>query len=289
LHRAPAPVADGAETRAKQPSTAGRGHLRVAPGDRRSVVTRAFATSPLRLLTPRNHGHAAWVFTSTYGGGLVDGDALRLDVDVEASATALLATQAATKVYRSGAARRGAAFDLHATIAPGALLVISPDPVVCFAGSQYRQHQTFHLDGTAGLVYVDWLTAGRRAAGERWQFDRYESRLTVRRDGRPVLLDALTLSPVEGELPRRLGRFDTICLVALIGASVEPHAAALVSQLSNGGVARRAGFVCGASRIDGGAVAKIAATSVEAVARAVREYLAFVPALLGDDPWARKW
>ena len=29
---------------------------------------------PLRLLTPANHGHAAWVYTSSYGGGLVDGD-----------------------------------------------------------------------------------------------------------------------------------------------------------------------------------------------------------------------
>jgi hypothetical protein len=30
-------------------------------------------------------------------------------------------------------------------------------------------------------------------------------------------------------------------------------------------------------------------TSVEAVGRAAREYLRFVPALLGDDPWSRKW
>jgi urease accessory protein len=267
----------------------GHGFLRVARAGRQSLVTRAFATSPLRLLAPRNHGHAAWVYTSTFGGGLVDGDSLELGVVVGTSAAALLATQAATKVYRSSALRQGAAFDLDATVEDEGLLMVLPDPVVSFAGSRYKQQQTFHLNGSAALVYVDWLTSGRRASGERWQFDRYESRLTVRRDGRPVLLDALSLSPSEGNLHRRLGRFDALCVLALIGAAVEPQAAALVERVSVAEVERHAGFICGASRIDGGAVVKIAATSVEAVARAVREYLAFVPALLGDDPWARKW
>jgi urease accessory protein len=275
--------------RTREPVPPGRGCLRIARTDRRSLVTRAFATSPLRLLAPRNHGHAAWVYTSTFGGGLVDGDFLELGVAVGASAAALLATQAATKVYRSGSLDRGAAFDLDATVEDEGLLIVLPDPVVCFAGSRYKQQQTFDLNGSAALVYVDWLTSGRRASGERWQFDRYESRLTIRRDGRPVVLDAVSLSPSEGDLRRRLGRFDVLCVLALIGAPVEPQASALVARLSAAEVERRADVVCGASRIENGAIVKIAATSVEGVARAVREYLAFVPALLGDDPWARKW
>src|SRR5207237_901842 len=39
-----------------------------------TVVGAAYAKSPLRLLTPRNHGAAAWAYTSTLGGGFVDGD-----------------------------------------------------------------------------------------------------------------------------------------------------------------------------------------------------------------------
>jgi hypothetical protein len=37
------------------------------------------------------------------------------------------------------------------------------------------------------------------------------------------------------------------------------------------------------------AESRLLGASAEAVGRAIREYLAFVPALLGDDPWARKW
>jgi len=61
---------------------AGRGEIEVVRRpDGRSVVARAYATSPLRLLTPINHGHAAWIYGSSYGGGLVDGDAVTLDVE----------------------------------------------------------------------------------------------------------------------------------------------------------------------------------------------------------------
>lgn len=288
LDSAPAALDDPIAV-AEPPLRPGTGRLRIVRSGARSVVTRAFASSPLRLLTPRNHGDAAWVFTSTFGGGLVDGDALELSIDVGPGAKTLLATQAATKVYRSLGDFGGTSLDLSAAIGDDALLVVAPDPVVCFAGARYRQHQSFDLYGSAGLVYVDWLTSGRRASGERWQFARYASRMTVRRDGRLGVLDALTLGPDEGDLPVRMGRFDTVCVVAIAGRSLASYAAQLVSDVSALPVARRADMVIGASSVSEGCLVKIAATSVEAVGRAVRQYLTFVPTLLGDDPWARKW
>jgi urease accessory protein len=83
------------------PRTAGQGVLRVVRTHGRSVASHVYATSPLRLLTPANHGHAAWVFLSSLGGGLVDGDRLALAVSVEKGAAAYLSTQASTRVYKS--------------------------------------------------------------------------------------------------------------------------------------------------------------------------------------------
>src|SRR2546430_514431 len=76
----------------------------------------AFATSPLRILTPRNHGRAAWAYTSTLGGGLVDGDSVRLRLDVGPGAAAVLASQGQNRVYRS---RRGCHSELTAQIGEG--------------------------------------------------------------------------------------------------------------------------------------------------------------------------
>ena len=140
----------------------GTGLLDVVRVDRRSVVRRAYATSPLRLLTPKNHGTAAWVYTSSYGGGLVGGDDLRLTVKVGREASVFLSSQASTKVYRSQAR---ASLRLDAEVAAGGQLIVWPDPVVCFAGSTYRQEQRVDLDAEAGLILVDTLSSGRRASG----------------------------------------------------------------------------------------------------------------------------
>lgn len=269
----------------------GTGFLRIARRGERSVVTRAFAASPLKLLTPRNHGAAAWVYSATYGGGLVDGDAIRLAVDVAPGAMALISTQSSTKAYRSA---HGTSTRFDAVVGNGGLLVVAPDPVVCFAGSTYRQAQHVDLAGTGALVLVDWLSSGRRAAGERWAFDLYSSRTTVRVDGRLIFYDGLTLDRKDGDVTARMGRFDVLATVLIVGASLMAAAHLVMTQVNAIPVVRRPSVLASASRLASddsaqGVVVRIAGTSVEQVSRIVREHLAFVPGALGDDPWSRKW
>jgi urease accessory protein len=241
----------------------------------------------LRLLTPSNHGHAAWVFTSTYGGGLVGGDAIRLGLDVEAGACALLQTQASTKIYRSPL---GASSALEARVAEGGLLVVLPDPTVCFQGASYAQDQRVVLGSEASLVMVDWLTAGRRACGERWLFDSYASRLAIAAEQRPVLVDAVLLSAGDGSIAERMGRFDCLCTVVLFGPAVVRGAERALDALAARPFSRRADVLASGAPIDpDGCLLRLAGTSVEEIALALRVHLDFLPALLGDDPWARKW
>ena len=174
-------AAGGAEA---PPYVPGAGRIEVVRQGRRSVVTRAYAASPLRLLTPRSAGDAAWVFTSSFGGGLVDGDRVALEIDVRGSGAALLSTQASTKVYRSPG---GVSTTLRARVEDDGLLVLLPDPVVPFRDSRYVQEQTCDLARGGRLIALDWVSSGRRESGERWAFTDYRARLRVRVDGRRVL------------------------------------------------------------------------------------------------------
>lgn len=268
------------------------GSVHVVRSGGRSRVVRAFATSPLRLLTPRNHGHAAWVYTSSFGGGLVGGDHLKTTIIVEPGAAAFVSTQSSTKVYRSPL---GAVSDCDARVAAGGLLVLAPDPVVCFAASGYRQRQRFELDGEAALVLVDWLTSGRRAAGERWAFDEYASTLDVRRDGKRLVYDAMMLRASDGRLGDRLGRHDVLATVAVIGPTLRDASAAAAKKVGQLPLGRLAPMIASAAPLpaatsgDDGWLMRIAGPSVETVGAFIRDCLAFVPGLLGDDPWARKW
>ncbi len=78
-----------------------RGLLELSLVAGRTAATRSFATSPLKLLIPRRRTAAAWVYAGTYGGGLVAGDEIDLDVRIGPKALGVLGTQASTKVYRS--------------------------------------------------------------------------------------------------------------------------------------------------------------------------------------------
>jgi urease accessory protein len=273
-------------------ASGGRGLVVVARGPRSSLVTRAYAESPLKWLTPRTHGDAAWIFSSSYGGGLVGGDRLAMDVRVEAGAGALLSTQASTKIYRSPA---GVESSLTASIDDGGLLVSLPDPVTCFAGSRLRQTQLFHVHPSAGLVALDWMTSGRRGSGERWAFDEYLSATTVRIGGRVAVHDAVRLSAADGDLAPRLGRFDVLAVAVIAGERLAADAARVVAAVAERPVARRLPIVISAAPLSRlaparpGCVVRIAGERVEAVRGAVRALLDFVPGLLGDDPWARKW
>jgi urease accessory protein len=275
---------EGADSSSRSP---GIGDVAIVRCAGRSVVARAYATSPLRLLTPRNHGRAAWVYTSTFGGGLVGGDATVLDVEVGPGAAAFLSTQASTKVYRS---TRGAAAEVRARVGGGGLFVTVPDPVVPFAASRYRQVQRIELAGDAGLVLVDWMSSGRRASGERWAFDEYDAALSVRVDSAPVLYDRLALRAADGCLKRRLGRFDVLAAVVIVGAALRDEASAIIAAAEARPFQSRPDHLVAAARLEGGGcIARVAGASSESVGGTVRRLLAFVPALLGDDPWARKW
>lgn len=265
--------------------TPGRGTIALALREGRTIVLSARAASPLRLLAPRNHGHAAWIFAATLGGGLVDGDAIHLDVEVARDAAGLLGTQASTKVYRcptSTCTQR-----TNARVEDGALLAIVPDPIACFAEARYEQTTTIALAPSASIVLVDAFTAGRAARGERWDFHRYAARTSVTRSSAPLLVDSIVLDPAHGDLHARMGRFDAFATIVLAGPRVAPLIAAARTLPAP---ARRAAIVQSASPIDDQSIIlRIAGTSIEDVTRAIRSHLAGLGDLLGDDPFARKW
>lgn len=255
---------------------------RAAHDGGRSVVTRAAARSPLQVLLPRNHGHAVWAFLSSHGGGLVDGDDTALAVRVGEGASALLTTQASTKVYRSPG---GCSQRVDAEVAAGGLLVVMPAPVVCFAGARLEQSVVVRLGDGASVVLVDAMTCGRAARGERWAFARYRSVLEVHRGARRIVRDAIELDAAHGALAPRLGRFDALATVIAIG----PRAPLAPAAPPTPDASALPPWVAATSPLAEGTLVRAAARSVDALHRGLRALLAEIPALLGDDPFARTW
>jgi urease accessory protein len=264
---------------------AGTGALGFQREANKTVVSRAFAASPLRLLMPNNHGHAAWVFLANLGGGMVDGDRIDVRVDLEQGATALLGTQASTKIYRSPT---GCEQTLRVHASAESTIALVPDPVVCFAGARYRQRSHVVLERQASLAFLDGYTCGRGARGERWKFDSFGSRTTVERDGRALIVDACRLDPAHGPLAERMGRFDVVLTLICVGPVFSRLREVMLSPRS--AVSRADTEVVAASAVgEDAAILRVAAERFERASNLLRPSFAALASVLGDDPFARKW
>jgi urease accessory protein len=215
----------------------------------------------------------------------VSGDRYEVDVEAGRGASAMLSTQASTKVYRSTAP---CSQSLRCKVADDALLALLPDPVVCFAGARYAQRIDVDLAPRASIAILDGYTCGRGARGERWSFARYESRVAVTRGDRPLFVDAVRLDPEHGALPARMSRFEAVVSLVAIGPAVAEVREAILGETRR--PTRDATAVAAASPIGrDGAVLRVAGTSFEEASRVFRSCFASLTALLGDDPFARKW
>ena len=251
----------------------------IGRGPTRSDVHRLRGAGPLRLLNPRAAGSAAWIVTSSLGGGLVDGDDVALEVTVAPGATALVNAQASSKIYK-GTSRQRLAVRVHGD---GNALVV-PDPIVPFRDASYTQRTKVALDRDSSLVLCDVVTAGRLAFGERWSCMRFDSCLEIEIDGRRVLCDRVVL---DGAIGEKMTRFSAIATAILVGPRAGAFGRAELEKL--GVVSKRAPLVAAGSPLAGGAMLRVAGESIEQVVAATRAMLVGACTELGEDPWSRKW
>jgi urease accessory protein len=279
---------DVAGGRAPRSARGGAGTVTARVANGRTVLAAVRADSPLRLIQPTFPGTsgAAAVCIVTFGGGLVDGDAIELDLVVEAGATLVLFTQSSTKVFRGSSSQR-----LSAKVE--GTLVFLPDPVSAFAGARYTQRVDVALGAAGACVLLDGFTSGRAAFGERWAMRALDLRTTITRVGDGIVTDALLLDTADGSIAERMGRFDAVATLIAVGHAAEPVARAIRREPIAPPVAELVVAASPLPRALGlgvpGAIARVAASSPAGALQAVRSRLRNLPDLDAVDPFACRY
>lgn len=114
--------------------------------------------------------------------GIAGGDELRIGVDVEAGAQALLTTPGAGKWYRSDGRR--AQQDVTIKVSPHGTAEWLPQETIVFDGAQAAMRTDVQLG--AGARYLGWeiLCLGRSASGERFGRGSLQLSTRIAREGR---------------------------------------------------------------------------------------------------------
>ena len=120
------------------------------------------------------------VYLLTYGGGIVAGDSIDLNVHLDHDTRLLLLTQGSTKIFKTLDPQVVSHQRMNVYLKRGAALLYLPDPVQPFAHTAFTQSQLYYLNqGQGSLCVCDWVTSGRSARGENWDIYEYNSRNEV--------------------------------------------------------------------------------------------------------------
>ena len=139
-----------------------------------------------RPFLPEGPG-VAHVYVLHPPGGLVGGDELTLDVEVDAGAHALVTTPAASKIYRTnGAAVRQVQ---RLRVAGGATLEWLPQEAIIYDGARATLETRVELGPGARFIGFDAVCFGLPAGRAPFESGHCRQMFEIFRDGRPLLIE----------------------------------------------------------------------------------------------------
>ncbi|WP_386821173.1 urease accessory protein UreD [Luteolibacter algae] len=111
--------------------------------------------------------------------GFFDGDRLLSDISVGAKARLVMSTPSSSRVFRMRKYDGKAAIcEQKFSVEADGFLEWIPEAFIPHAGARYVQRTEIELEREAGLLFIDWISPGRVAHGEifqyeslRWEFD----------------------------------------------------------------------------------------------------------------------
>lgn len=165
-------------------------------------------------------------------GGIVSGDALRIQVDVEREAAALITTPGAGRAYRAREDGRRQRQQQHFSVGPGARLEHLPQETILYPGAQADLHTRVELDDGARFIAWDLLCLGLPARGERFEYGAVRSCFEIRRRGRLCFRERLQLdAPSPDLLSGPLGWADQSVTGLLVAGPFDENPAGLVDEI----------------------------------------------------------
>jgi urease accessory protein len=136
-------------------------------------------------------------------GGVVGGDQLQIDVQVQQNAHALLTTPASGKFYNSHARRSRLQQTLH--VAQHATLEWLPQDNIFFEGSHASLITDIELADNARFIGWEISCLGRPFSGMLFDSGHCQQKLALSRNGVPILIDNSRLQAGHGVLSEKWG------------------------------------------------------------------------------------
>lgn len=196
------------------------GHLEVVAaqdGQGRTYLRHQSFQAPVHLGKGHTEGGTLALNVVNPTAGLLDGDRLRIDAQVEAGARLLLATPSANRLHTMRGGR--AEVTQHFRVAGGGSLEWWPELLIPQRGARYLQQTRIDLAAGAELIFQETLAPGRVASGEAFAYDEIRWRTDLRRDGQLLVRERFSITAGNGALTAMRRQFPTAYYASIFVAS----------------------------------------------------------------------
>jgi urease accessory protein len=245
---------------------AGGVRLDFAAVGRRTQAMRIAESGGYRARFPRGEECEAVLINT--GGGMAGGDRLAIDISLATGAEAVVTTQAAEKIYRAQDLATTIAVSLD--LAPASRLAWLPQETILFDGAAVERRLSIDMAGSASLTLAETVFFGRSAMGESLTSGAFRDRWSIRRDGRLIweervsLADDIAATLARPAVGRGARAIATVLHVAPDAESRLDEARALLEGF---------GSECGASAWDGLLVTRFLAADAAVLRRDLVRFL----------------
>ncbi len=170
-----------------------RGHLELTfdAEQGRTILSRRSRSGPLsvqRPFYPEQSGTQVYILHPP--GGVVGGDVLEIETEVNAPAEVLVTTPGAAKLYRS----EGDSAEIRNDLRVAGRLEWLPQENIFFNGARVRQRTRITLAPGAGFLGWEIHCFGRIAAGETFERGHLDLGTTIVREDYPVFVERLRVN-----------------------------------------------------------------------------------------------
>ena len=182
------------------------GELELVIADRggKSVASHQYHRGALRVLRPHyldGSGLVCYVLVNP-GGAYLGADLYVIDVEVSDGAKLLLATQSATKIYRTPGSFAEQRMKLR--LGEGARLELAPDQVIAYREASYRQNTHVTVRPSSSLIIAEIVTPGWSPDGDTFRYEELRLRTEIRVEsggaGGLLALDNVLIRPSLGDV-----------------------------------------------------------------------------------------
>lgn len=161
----------------------------------RTVPNKIFHHGALKLMRPfyLDDSDQAYYTLLNPGGGYLNGDQYKIRVTLQKNAAVFLATQSATKIYKSpdNPVYQESEFILK----DKSTLHYLPDPIIAYSDAQFIQKNIIKMSSDSTVFFSEIITPGWSEVGRYFTYKRIQMRNEIYVDNKLIALDHLRLLP----------------------------------------------------------------------------------------------